>query len=201
MQIAPEELDIEKQVQEALSKRKCNVEWKYVRRHDLCVTLFACNCVHTHELSHIDPPCRRFWGGSTLYHIDDLPFDVSRVGSARGMPQIFTTFRKLVESAARIRAPAPEPTALKPSPTMDVGVSDAGSFDAGAVFPLAHVPLPHMANVSDGLIPSLHALGVPDLSSHLAALSMLSMYTHFAAQCVHARCVPCTLRGVTTHVQ
>jgi len=51
-------------------------------------------------------------GSSTLYHADDLPSGAS-VGN---MPPVFTSWRKLVEKGARIRAPLPMPDPAKVQP-------------------------------------------------------------------------------------
>ncbi|XP_075994213.1 cryptochrome DASH [Genypterus blacodes] len=50
--------------------------------------------------------------GSTLYHRDDLPFHhISR------LPDVYTQFRKLVESKSRVRPVFPTPEQLKPVPS------------------------------------------------------------------------------------
>jgi deoxyribodipyrimidine photo-lyase len=51
-----------------------------------------------------------FWG-HTLYHPDDLPFDIS------DLPELFTTFRKQVEKHARIAPALPAPSQLQPLPS------------------------------------------------------------------------------------
>uniref|UniRef100_A0A7N0TB22 Cryptochrome DASH n=1 Tax=Kalanchoe fedtschenkoi TaxID=63787 RepID=A0A7N0TB22_KALFE len=48
--------------------------------------------------------------GSTMYHIDDLPFDVSN------LPDVYTQFRKSVESKSSIRGCLKMPKALGPPP-------------------------------------------------------------------------------------
>ncbi|MEM9568600.1 MAG: DASH family cryptochrome [Cyanobacteria bacterium P01_E01_bin.34] len=55
-----------------------------------------------------------FWG-ATLYHPDDLPFDVRR------MPELFTNFRKQVEKNSSLRPTYPTPKQLPPLPAIDVG--------------------------------------------------------------------------------
>lgn len=47
------------------------------------------------------------WGGVTMYHIDDLPFPAAAV------PDVYTQFRKGVESRAKVREPLKIPK-LKP---------------------------------------------------------------------------------------
>merc|ERR1711997_920971 len=58
-----------------------------------------------------------FWG-SSLYHIDDLPFDtISRNGSQiPNVPDTFTSFRSEVESKSKIRALIEIPENLPPLP-------------------------------------------------------------------------------------
>ncbi|KAK7881819.1 hypothetical protein WMY93_030228 [Mugilogobius chulae] len=49
--------------------------------------------------------------GSTLYHRDDLPFNhISR------LPDVYTQFRKVIESQSRVRPVFPTPETLKPIP-------------------------------------------------------------------------------------
>ncbi|MEL7475328.1 MAG: DASH family cryptochrome, partial [Cyanobacteria bacterium J06555_12] len=54
-----------------------------------------------------------FWG-ATLYHPDDLPFDVRR------MPELFTNFRKQVEKNSSLRPTYPTPKQLPPLPAIEV---------------------------------------------------------------------------------
>ncbi|KAJ6824632.1 uncharacterized protein M6B38_122920 [Iris pallida] len=49
--------------------------------------------------------------GATMYHIDDLPFDV------KGLPDVYTQFRKSVEAKCSIRQYCKLPTLLGPSPS------------------------------------------------------------------------------------
>lgn len=54
--------------------------------------------------------------GHTLYHIDDLPFELEE------LPDIFTSFRKLVEKKSRVRAPLPATESIpEPLPDIDYG--------------------------------------------------------------------------------
>lgn len=55
-----------------------------------------------------------FWG-HTLYHLDDLPFDVSQ------LPELFTTFRQQVEQNSSGNSPFAAPSALPPLPTVALG--------------------------------------------------------------------------------
>lgn len=50
-----------------------------------------------------------FWG-STLYHVDDIPFEFNQV------PDVFTAFRKKVEKYVSIRQEIPSPISLPPLP-------------------------------------------------------------------------------------
>lgn len=50
-----------------------------------------------------------FWG-STLFHLDDLPFPIEK------LPPVFTQFRIACEQKARIRPPLPAPVSLPPPP-------------------------------------------------------------------------------------
>jgi deoxyribodipyrimidine photo-lyase len=53
--------------------------------------------------------CHGYWG-ATLFHRDDLPFDVSE------LPPVFTQFRVRCEKDARIRPPLATPPSMPPSP-------------------------------------------------------------------------------------
>jgi deoxyribodipyrimidine photo-lyase len=55
-----------------------------------------------------------FWG-QTLYHPDDLPFDLNNI------PDLFTTFRKRVENRTAIRPMFPVPHQLPTLPALEVG--------------------------------------------------------------------------------
>jgi deoxyribodipyrimidine photo-lyase len=77
-----------------------------------------------------------FWG-STLYHLDDLPFSTEK------LPDVFTQFRKMVEKSAKVRPtfPAPQalmlPTGIEPGeiPTVqDLGLTPA-DMDTRAALP------------------------------------------------------------------
>src|SRR3990167_1317500 len=68
-----------------------------------------------------------FLWDNTMYHLDDLPFTLKNI------PNIYTSFRKQVESKSQVRAPLPTPTALppftlkniKPFPTLiDLGITE-----------------------------------------------------------------------------
>lgn len=66
------------------------------------------------ELSLLDVPLKLFWG-HTLYHLDDLPFDLGSI------PEVFTTFRKQVEKNASINPAFPAPASLSPLPGIEPG--------------------------------------------------------------------------------
>ena len=55
-----------------------------------------------------------FWG-STLFHPDDLPFEI------RAIPELFTNFRKQVERSATVQPTLPTPPKLLPLPEVEVG--------------------------------------------------------------------------------
>lgn len=55
-----------------------------------------------------------FWG-STLFHPDDLPFEI------RAIPELFTNFRKQVERSATVQPMLPTPPKLLPLPEFDAG--------------------------------------------------------------------------------
>ncbi|KAG0463083.1 hypothetical protein HPP92_021559 [Vanilla planifolia] len=63
------------------------------------------------------PKLQLVWG-STLYHIDDLPFD------SRSLPEIYTQFRKFCESMSSIRECCKLPVSLGPSPTNSLNEMD-----------------------------------------------------------------------------
>ncbi|KAL0738574.1 hypothetical protein Bca4012_014784 [Brassica carinata] len=58
------------------------------------------------------PKLELVWG-STMYHKDDLPFDVL------DLPDIYTQFRKSVEAKCRIRSSTRIPISLGPTPSVD----------------------------------------------------------------------------------
>ncbi|CAO2816599.1 unnamed protein product [Amaranthus hypochondriacus] len=58
------------------------------------------------------PRLQLIWG-STLYHKDDLPFDVNNI------PDVYTQFRKSVESKCTIRACIKIPASFGPSPEIE----------------------------------------------------------------------------------
>ncbi|XP_039132190.1 cryptochrome DASH, chloroplastic/mitochondrial [Dioscorea cayenensis subsp. rotundata] len=78
----------------------------------------------------LNPKLQLIWG-STLYHIDDLPFD------ANNLPDVYTQFRKSVESRCSIRVCCKLPLSLGPGPSN--GLDEIGGW---------------------GTIPSLEQLGV-----------------------------------------
>lgn len=57
---------------------------------------------------------KTFWG-HTLYHPDNLPFEIS------GIPELFTTFRKDVEKQSTVESALVPPRKLPPLPEVEVG--------------------------------------------------------------------------------
>ncbi|KAH0453753.1 hypothetical protein IEQ34_018077 [Dendrobium chrysotoxum] len=84
-----------------------------------------------HERSNpktVNPRLQLIWG-STMYHIEDLPFD------AENLPDVYTQFRKSVESKSSIRACNKLPVSLSPLPSSSLGeVGGWGSLDKGMHF-------------------------------------------------------------------
>lgn len=65
-------------------------------------------------LDATDVTLTEFWG-MTLYHPDDLPFPVEQV------PEVFTSFRKKVESQATVYPTFAAPTTVPPLPELECG--------------------------------------------------------------------------------
>ncbi|NDJ16246.1 DASH family cryptochrome [Myxacorys almedinensis] len=65
-------------------------------------------------LSKIGVITQSFWG-HTLYHADDLPFEINNV------PELYTSFRKQVEKASTVYETFPAPPPLKALPEVEVG--------------------------------------------------------------------------------
>ncbi|GLT67542.1 hypothetical protein SLA2020_398400 [Shorea laevis] len=59
-----------------------------------------------------NPKLQLLWG-STMYHIDDLPFGIS------SLPDVYTQFRKSVEARCKIRGCIKIPESLGPPPSID----------------------------------------------------------------------------------
>nr|POF16934.1 cryptochrome dash, chloroplastic/mitochondrial [Quercus suber] len=59
-----------------------------------------------------NPKLQLIWG-TTMYHIDDLPFDTG------SLPDVYTQFRKSVEAKCNIRSCIRTPTCLGPPPSID----------------------------------------------------------------------------------
>jgi deoxyribodipyrimidine photo-lyase len=57
---------------------------------------------------------KSFWG-HTLFHPDDLPFEI------QNLPELFTQFRKQVEREATVQPTFPTPRSLPPLPTVEPG--------------------------------------------------------------------------------
>ncbi|MGK7909040.1 MAG: DASH family cryptochrome [Synechococcus sp.] len=65
------------------------------------------------KLSALGIRLQEFWG-ATLYHPDDLPFDIRR------LPELFTNFRKQVEKTSSVRVVFPTPKQLPALPPIDI---------------------------------------------------------------------------------
>lgn len=65
-------------------------------------------------LKSMDVACVSFWG-HTLFHPDDLPFELSQV------PELFTHFRKQVEQKSTVKPTVRSPTQLPTLPDVEVG--------------------------------------------------------------------------------
>jgi deoxyribodipyrimidine photo-lyase len=74
----------------------------------------AVEAVLENALSDIGVRTQAFWG-HTLYHPDELPFDLSDI------PELFTSFRKQVEKSSTIYETFPAPQHFKGLPEVDVG--------------------------------------------------------------------------------
>lgn len=80
-----------------------------------------------------------FWG-KTLYHVDDIPFV-----TPADVPNVYTNFRKAVETKSRVRSTIDAPASLPPLPDVidpgpipsldDLGYEDDGTVDERAVLP------------------------------------------------------------------
>lgn len=68
---------------------------------------------------------KEVWG-NYLYHINDLPFDNVK----QDMPDVFTQFRKSVESKSRVRKYLPIPSQLKPPPSAEAATAAAVAEEA-----------------------------------------------------------------------
>ncbi|KAK7311839.1 hypothetical protein RJT34_10228 [Clitoria ternatea] len=64
------------------------------------------------KVSNSVPKLQFIWG-TTMYHLDDLPFD------ANCLPDVYTQFRKIVESKCTVRACIKLPASLEPPPLIE----------------------------------------------------------------------------------
>ncbi|XP_062229473.1 cryptochrome DASH, chloroplastic/mitochondrial isoform X2 [Phragmites australis] len=71
------------------------------------------------QKKHLTPKLQLIWG-TTMYHIDDLPFPVSN------LPDVYTQFRKAVESKSSVRNCSKLPPSLGPPPCS--GLDEAGGW-------------------------------------------------------------------------
>ncbi|CAO1939403.1 unnamed protein product, partial [Urochloa humidicola] len=69
----------------------------------------------------LNPRLQLIWG-ATLYHIDDLPFTVNN------LPDVYTQFRKAVESKSSVRNCSTLPPSLGPPPAS--GLDEIGGWGA-----------------------------------------------------------------------
>ena len=93
--------------------------------------------VETALKAKCDMKTKTFWGFS-LYHKDDLPFDVQK------LPDVYTQFRKSVEGSAEVRNLATVPEQFKPLPEglestnvptlKDIGFNDEPTYDVATRF-------------------------------------------------------------------
>lgn len=65
-------------------------------------------------LKPLNVACVSFWG-HTLFHPDDLPFEIGQV------PELFTHFRKAVEKQSKVRPAREAPTRLPALPNVEIG--------------------------------------------------------------------------------
>ncbi|MGF1570699.1 MAG: DASH family cryptochrome [Nodosilinea sp.] len=68
----------------------------------------------TEQLKSLGIATHTDWG-ATLYHPDNLPFDLT------DMPEVFTQFRKQVEQRSSVESPLVPPSSLPPLPPLDSG--------------------------------------------------------------------------------
>jgi len=76
-----------------------------------------------------DIDIKKFWGG-TLYHKEDMPFRKLSIqaGFVPDIPDIFTQFRKEIESKSKVRSTFPTPALLPPVPDA-INSDDLPSYD------------------------------------------------------------------------
>ena len=67
-----------------------------------------------HALNALNVAFTSFWG-HTLYHLDDLPFELCQ------LPELFTHFRKQVEKQSTVNPALRSPTQLPPLPAVEPG--------------------------------------------------------------------------------
>ena len=93
----------------------------------------------------------RFYWMSTLYHLDDLPFEVAQ------LPDVFTQFRNRVERTAKVRASFDTPTHLSFDDSVEIGqipsLADLGfetaqALDAKSVLPFVGGETPALARLN-----------------------------------------------------
>ncbi|ONK78870.1 uncharacterized protein A4U43_C01F420 [Asparagus officinalis] len=65
-------------------------------------------------MNNSSPKLQLVWGGATMYHVDDLPF------TPQSIPDVYTQFRKSVESKCSVRSCCKLPVALGPLPRREM---------------------------------------------------------------------------------
>ncbi|KAM7266964.1 hypothetical protein ACFE04_009130 [Oxalis oulophora] len=108
----------------------------------------------------------QFVWGTTMYHIDDLPFNTS------SLPDIYTQFRKSVEAKCEVRACIKLPASLGPAPSVD-DWGNLPSFDQFGLQPHEAGSLPTFLFKEDTLCVSK---GMKFVGGGSAALSRVHEY-------------------------
>ncbi|KAM7264163.1 hypothetical protein ACFE04_001846 [Oxalis oulophora] len=111
-------------------------------------------------------PKLQFVWGTTMYHIDDLPFNTS------SLPDIYTQFRKSVEAKCEVRACIKLPASLGPAPSVD-DWGNLPSFDQFGLQPHEAGSLPTFLFKEDTLCVSK---GMKFVGGESAALSRVHEY-------------------------
>jgi len=116
------------------------------------------------------PTLTSVWGGS-LYDVRDLPFRARPGGGKPSeLPAVFSNYRRKVEEKCLVGKSLPAPTPFRPSHTPVAALTDVRAPD-GPPFPLAPPGVVAVgANVGEGRLPSLWALGSADLLPFYTAL-------------------------------
>ena len=105
-------------------------------------------------------PLKLFWGGQTLFHKDDFPFDY-----LTSLPNVFTQFRRKIEEKCSVRLPLDAPSVLRFACPPDGPLVERDSFP----FSKCDVASTEY-NKGSGSIPSLDFLGAANLTPLLSCL-------------------------------